>query len=156
MRRFPKAGKWLRKNDLEWYEANSPECRKSGSDWNAKDIQYLGRVADAIVSLLEISGKPVWITIRSVERHAGISNLYDYMRTGCIPLTKAYLDMNIENRTDWNKRKICWAVKTLYNLGRQPCLSSVRIIAGLTQETFDALREYTNNYVSQLLNADSI
>lgn len=156
MRRFPQAYQWLRKNDLKWYEVNSPGSRKHQRDWGEKDAKYIQQVTNAVATILKIPGKPVWITLRSMERYSGIANLYHLMKKDKLPLTKAFLDAHIESRTDWNKRKIRWAVEAVYNSGKQPYISSVRLMTGITPKMFENLRDYANEYISQLMYSDDI
>lgn len=142
---------WLKKNDPQWCEENLPKPRRYGSDWAAKDKIYCEQVKEAISSLLESPGKPIWITLRILERRIGYLALAQNISLGHLPLTKEYLDEHLETRSDWNKRKIRWAAGMIYESGKRPYPSSVRLMAGLTTKTFNLFREYANDYISQLL-----
>lgn len=151
IRQFPSAYQWLRKNDLKWYETNSPPSRKSQPDWDEKDVKCLKQVIDAFHTMLNIPGKPMWISIRAMERYAGITNLYQPLKNGKLPLTKTFLDTHIESRADWSKRKIRWAVESLCNAGGEPCVSAVQLMTGITPKAFKAFREFAIEYMNQFM-----
>ena len=156
MRRFPLAYRWLRENDLQWYEMNSPSSRKSRMNWGEKDVKYLKQVTAAFDVMLAIPGKPLWITLRAMERYAGINNLYQLLKAERLPLTKTFLDSHIESRADWSKRKVRWAVECICGTGEQPCISAVQLMTGITPKVFDSFRDYANEQISQLLYCDDI
>ena len=39
----PACYKWLRENDVEWYEENSPPAKYTNFGWGQKDIETLGK-----------------------------------------------------------------------------------------------------------------
>jgi len=151
MRRLPMAHKWLIENDIEWYEDNSPKSRRNvATDWQLKDVKWLDKVKTAIESLLQTQERPVWVSMRAIERLTGINNFSKPLKDGKIPLTKAYLDEHIENRDDWNWRRIRWAVEKLNHDGALSGLFAVRIASGLSPKMFEPLKEYANDYVKHI------
>jgi hypothetical protein len=150
IKRYPEAYKWLRKNDLAWYEKNAPASKKSTFDWAVMDSEYLKKAMAAVEYLRSLQGKPLWINRRSVEKYAGINNFYRNLSKGYLPKTKTYLDENLETDEEWRMRKICWAVKTLYEEGRTLLLPKIQIKAAISHKMFAPLEEFTLQCIEQI------
>ena len=150
IRSYPEVYKWLRKNDLAWYEKNAPASKKSIFDWEVTDNEYLKKAMAAVEYLRSLQGKPLWINRRSVEKYAGINNLYRNLSKGYLPKTKAYLDENLETDEEWRKRKIRWAVQTLYEEERNLLIPQIKIKAAISPKMFTLLEEFTLDCIAQI------
>lgn len=142
IRGYPEAYKWLRKNDLTWYEANAPVSMQFLNDWKDKDEENLKKAMAGVAYLRSLPGRPIWINRWSVEKYGGMNNLYKNLTLGHLPLTKAYLDENLETDEEWRKRKIRWAVKALYDEGRNLLLPQIQIKASISHKMFYPLAEF--------------
>lgn len=71
----PACHKWLRENDVEWYEENSPPAKYTNFDWGRKDIETLGKMHRAYETILNADGKPRWISRHALIEATGVFNL---------------------------------------------------------------------------------
>ena len=147
---YPEVYKWLRKNDLTWYETHAPASKKSVFEWAEKDADNLKKAMAGVAYLQNMTGKPVWINRNSVEKYGGMNNLYKNMSLGYIPKTKAYLDENLETDEEWRRRKIRWAVKTLYAEDKPLYLPQIKIKAAISPKMFDPLEEFVLDCILQI------
>jgi hypothetical protein len=143
IRDYPKVYEWLRKNDLDWYKANSPYSHKFIAEWSKKDEENLEKARAAVAYLLNLPGRPIWINRRSVEKYGGINNLYRNLRDGHLPKTKRYLDQALETGDGWRKRKIRWAVRYLHEKGKSLLLPKIMITSSISRKMFDNLTDFT-------------
>lgn len=143
---------WLRKNDLVWYDANTPERKKTGIDWEKRDKKYLEMVTQAIDVLKQRPGRPCLISVNLVKRQIGIGNLHKILAVGKVPKTAAYLKQHIETREEWRKRKIYWAVQEFKKCDVQPDLNDVMAKAGLTKKWFVPIEDYALECINQIFN----
>lgn len=151
IRRLPAVHRWLIDNDLEWYERNSPPSRRhTNADWKHRDIKWLEEIEHVVEGLLQSKERPVWISMRIIERLTGLHNLSRAVHEGKLPLTKAYLDKNIETRDEWNRRRIIWAANKLYEEEKLIGLFALRKASGLSKKMFEPLTEYASGYIHEL------
>ena len=151
IRRLPAVHRWLIDNDREWYESNSPPSRRhTNADWKNRDIKWLGEIKHIVEELLKSKERPIWISMRLIERLTGFYTLSKAVNEGKLPLTKAYLDKNIETRDDWNRRRIMWAANKLYEEGKLSGLFALRKASGLSKKMFEPLVEYASVYMQEL------
>ena len=147
---YPEIYKWLRKNDLTWYESNAPDSMQFLNDWKEKDEENLKKAMAGVAYLRSLPGRPIWINRRSVEKYGGMNNLYKNLALGYLPKTKAYLDENLETDEEWRKRKIRWAAQVLYDEGRNLLLPQIQIRASISHKMFDPLREFVFGCITQV------
>jgi hypothetical protein len=151
IKHYPKIHKWLRENDLKWYEANSPKSKRyMRHDWTENDAESLEKAHAAIAYLKTLPGRPVWINRRSVEKYGGLNNLYKNLENGYLPKTQAYLDETLETDAEWRKRKIAWAVKDLYESGKTLLLPQIQIKAAISHKYFAVLEAFTLGCIEQI------
>ncbi|MDF9409680.1 hypothetical protein L7E55_15195 [Pelotomaculum isophthalicicum JI] len=151
IKRYPGIYKWLRENDVDWYEANAPKSKRyTVRNWANNDDDSLEKARAAVAYLKSLPGRPVWINRRSVEKYGGLNNLYKNLAKGYLPKTQAYLDEALETDEEWRKRKIQWAVKELYDSGRNLLLPQIQVKASISHKLFIPLEVFTRDYIEQL------
>lgn len=150
---YPETYKWLRENDLSWYEENAPASMQFTNDWTEKDEENLKKAMAGVAYLRSLSGRPVWINRKSVEKYGDMNNLYKNLALGYLPKTKAYLDENLETDEEWRKRKIPWAVQTLYDEGRNLLLPQIQIRASISHKMFHPLEEFVLECIAKVQSA---
>lgn len=96
-----------------------PSCKPKGShtnggtkkyDWNAKDIDTLQKVIDAIASVQQHTDqRPIKISVGMVERMLGMpkNGLRNY------PLCRAEIMKHVESQEQYWARELEWAAKTM-------------------------------------------
>lgn len=152
IRHYPEIYQWLRENDLEWYEAKAPASKQyAARDWTDYDEDSLEKSRTAVAYLKSLPDRPVWINRRSVEKYGGLNNLYKNLANGYLPKTQAYLDEALETAEAWRKRKIQWAVRELYEAGKNLLLPQIQIKAALSHKFFVPLEDFTHNCIKQIL-----
>jgi len=139
--------KWLRANDVAWYEANTPAPLRRGKDWPALDEEYLGRVQKAVQQIATLQGRPKWICKSSVANVAGIGNPI-YARLQKLPRTLAFLEAHIEEKDEWRKRKIRWAIQHLKKDGEKLSAHNIREKCGISVRVFPRLRYYVDEQIA--------
>jgi hypothetical protein len=142
IRDYPMIHEWLRKNDLNWYEANSPESHQFITEWSKRDEKILEKARTAVAYLLNLPSRPIWVNRRSIEKYGGIGNLYRNLGEGRLPKTKKYLDQVLETGDDWRKRKIRWAVSYLHEKGENLLLPKIMITSSISRKMFDNLTDF--------------
>ncbi len=148
---YPEIYKWLRENDVDWYEVNSPKSKRHKVfEWSAKDEESLEKARTAVAYLKSLQGRPVWINQRSVEKYGGLNNLFKNLKNGYLPKTQAYLDDALETDDEWRKRKILWAVKEFYGTGRNLRLPQIRIKASISNKFFVQLDDFIHNCIEKI------
>jgi len=151
IKRYPEIYKWLRKNDGDWYEANAPKSKRyTAFEWADSDDDSVEKARAAVAYLKNLPGRPVWINRHSVEKYGGLNNLYKNLAKGYLPKTQAYLDEALETDGEWRKRKIQWAVKELYDLGKNLLLPQIRIKASISHKLFIPLEAFAQSCIEQL------
>jgi hypothetical protein len=104
------------KNDKEWLKENSPIIKRSIAtnkrvDWEERDLQLLCEVK-RVVEDLSTREKPVRVTVSSIGKAINQKSLLE-KKADKLPLTIAYINTVKESVTDFQKRRIKWAVKDL-------------------------------------------
>jgi len=153
IKRYPEVYKWLRENDVDWYEENSPDSQKHViRDWAESDNESLEKARAAVAYLKSLPGRPVWINQRSVEKYGGLNNFYKNLKNGYLPKTQAYLDEVLETDDEWRRRKIQWSVRELYAAGESLHLPKIQIKASISHEFFVPLEDFARDCIEQLQN----
>jgi len=150
IKRYPEIYKWLRETDVDWYENNSPKSKTLVFEWTVVDEESIEKAKTAIAYLKGLPGRPIWINRRSVEKYGGMNNLYKNLKNGYLPKTQAYLDEALESDNEWRMRKIRWAVKELYDAGKNLYLPQIQIKAAISREYFAPLEVFTRDCIEQL------
>ena len=151
IKQYPEIYKWLRENDIDWYEEHSPVSQKYMiRDWACADNDSFDKARAAVDYLKSLPGRPVWINQRSIEKYGGLNNFYNNLKNGYLPKTQAYLDEALESADEWRKRKIQWAVKELYEAGKNLHLPQIQIKASISHEYFVPLEAFARDCIEQL------
>lgn len=146
----PKVYLWLRKNDLEWYEAQSPPVQYVSTDWGEKDRECLSRAQIVVEALQNAEGRPSQITKGAVIRSTGMYRLNHKKAAERLPLTFAYLAENLESADQWRRRKIRWAVKTIYEQSGLLSLAKVLTKSAISRELFEPLNDYAYKCIVEI------
>lgn len=102
---------WLMRNDKAWLDSNSPKIRSNKDiNWSKRDEELLPKVKKIIEEMQE--GKPeriLWTTIGGKLGNCGI-----FIKSKeKLPLTKEYIEQQIETLQKFHIRKILWAIDEL-------------------------------------------
>jgi len=142
---------WLRENDMDWYEENSPDSKlHMKQDRTAYDEESLEKARVAVEYLKNFSGRPVWINLNSVEKYGGFNSLHNKLNNWHLPKTQAYLEQSTETADEWRKRKIRWTVKELYEAGRPLHLPQIQIKAAISHACFVPLEGFVRDCIEQI------
>lgn len=135
-----KVSAWLYKNDGEWLREHLPSVQNSQSharlrsNWAARDIWLAEKVKQVVERLKAVSGRPVQITKGSIRREMENRNwLLQNRFLGRLPLTSAVLEMHLETRVHFAKRRVVWAARSYYQEQIIPTRTQLLSRAGMTQ-----------------------
>ena len=136
---------WLKKNDNEWFEQNTPKSQKGsgGVDWEKRDSEYVELLKISVEKMRSEEIKPRRIALATIAKNAGIYELPKNLVLGKLPKTQAFLDENLESAEQWHKRKILWVVKVLREQGRLN-LKRLRVLLCISPKEFNPLREFVS------------
>lgn len=138
----PVAHSWLRKNDLTWFEKNSPLVQYVSFDWATCDIETLEKVRSAIETLRMADGRPKRISRKAVLDATCCHRITNKEYLLRMPLTAAYLNENLESEENWRKRKIVWAINELYENGSRLTLSKIATKSAISSQMFKPLAAF--------------
>jgi len=112
---------WLKKYDSEWMEENYRRIKTvvNTVDWDKRDAELLPKVKKVIKEMKE--GKPERITWTTIGSKLGISGWLS-KRKEKIPLTKAYIEPELESLEEFHIRKIKWGIEELERQGKEMTL----------------------------------
>lgn len=121
---------WLKKYDSEWMEEHYRRIDNKVNyvDWGKRDNELLPQVKRVIKEMKE--GKPERITWTTVGSKLGISGWLS-KRKGKLPLTKAYIESDLESLEEYHIRKIKWGIKELERQGKEITLWNLVETAGV-------------------------
>lgn len=112
-RRGPSLYHWLQRNDRAWHEQHLPLQRTRMSptqrfDWAARDAELADKIAAAALAVRNVSGRPVRITIRSIEVRLGrVGRVRPNLDR--LPRTRAMIEQSLETRDEFAARRLAWA-----------------------------------------------
>lgn len=129
---------WLYRNDKEWLNRNSPQLRatvniNSRVDWEQRDDEIFNKVKEAVTAMLAMNRKPQRITISSIGSMIGLRPLLE-KHLEKLPKTKSYLEDYTESITDYQIRRIHWAIQELQKEGQELQLWRIFRLAGIREE----------------------
>jgi hypothetical protein len=136
---------WLYRNCKEWLSENSPkkvEFRYENSrvNWEERDNKILMLAREKVQEILKREGKPKRITISIIGSELGIRPLLG-KHLDKLPMTEKYLNEQTESITEFQHRRIDWAIKELNEEGKVKELWRVYRKAGIRKEYQDELKE---------------
>ena len=146
---------WLKHNDREWYEHNSPPpgFNKSASrkvNWGNRDEEILEKVRNVVNDILNSENKPERITIFSVSKKAVLSTIL-YYRLNMLPKTKQYLIPLLESIDDFQIKRIKWAAKYVYGQNRKVSKNNILKAAGLQTEKATHFEEIIKSEINKYI-----
>ncbi len=121
---------WLKKYDNEWMEENYRRInnRVNYVDWNKRDAELLPKVKEVIKEMKE--NKPERITWTTIGSKLGISGWLS-KRKEKLPLTKAYIESELESLEEFHIRRIKWGIEELERQGKEMTLWNLVETAGV-------------------------
>ena len=141
---------WLYRNCNEWLRENSPvkkaikyECHRV--DWEKRDEEILLLVKEKIKEIRNRTGKPKRITVSIVGSELGIRSLLE-KHLEKLPKTERYLNEQVENTTEFQLRRIEWAIKKL-NIDDELKLWKILRKAGIRKEYQKKLEKRISEYL---------
>lgn len=108
---------WLRLNDKEWFEENSPKRKvikekANRVDWAERDLELAAKADVLAKEFLTSLNSPVRVTITGIARRLKIAYLV-VKRPDCIPKTIEILKKNAESTEEFIARRILYATNCL-------------------------------------------
>ncbi|MCM3181172.1 TnsD family transposase [Cytobacillus horneckiae] len=132
---------WHYRNNRQWLNDNSPKTHShlnNRIDWQKRDLELLAKVKQAIRDLYAIE-KPVYVNKSRVGKTMNRLSLLEKLLDK-LPRTKAYLEVHIETREQYQMRRIKWACKIIYENNDEHVMEwKVRRLAGLKKELSTSL-----------------
>lgn len=136
---------WLYRNCKEWLSENSPvkmevKYKNLRVDWEERDNEILALAREKIKEIRKRAGKPKRITISVIGCELGIRSLLE-KHIDKLTKTRKYLNEQTESITEFQLRRIDWAIKELNEEGMGVELWRVFKKAGIRKEYQDLLKE---------------
>jgi len=131
---------WLKRYDSEWMEENYRRIKTVVNivDWDKRDAELLPKVKEVIKEMKE--GKPERITWSTVGGKLGISGWLS-KRKEKLPLTKAYIDSELESLEEFHIRKIKWGIEEIDRQGKEMTLWNLVETAGVKPGYMEKVQE---------------
>ncbi|SDD69895.1 TniQ protein [Sporomusa acidovorans] len=142
---------WLYRHEREWIFNNSSQInrkRKSHNqrvNWEERDAQICKKIRQEVTKILSADGKPMRISVSFLGKRLGILSFLE-KKINKLPQTKEYLRLAVENIEDYQKRRIIWAVKVLYNENKSIVAWRVKRKAGLGKVSMEI-----NNFIEKII-----
>ncbi|MFZ3590324.1 TnsD family Tn7-like transposition protein [Bacillus sp. DJP31] len=126
---------WLMINDREWYEENTPSNKIYWNEveWGKLDSALSEKVVEASNDLLNLPGKPVWITKNAIARKIGHESHFNG-QLDKLPETRELLNSLIESIEDYQIRRIYWGVFELKRNNKNITMSNLSKISSLSHD----------------------
>lgn len=146
------AHRYLRKNDLDWFESNSPALRADfgnlePKDWEQIDVETAENVKVLAEEILE-DDKPVRLTIAEISKRIDGPGLEARLQR--LPRTKTLIDSLVETGEQYAARKSARSMRKYLQMGVLPSMTNFFISShldrrskhfGICQKYYNALRE---------------
>ena len=131
---------WLKRYDSEWMEENYRRIKTvvNTVDWDKRDVELLPKVKEVIKEMKE--GKPERITWSTIGGKLGISGWLS-KRKEKLPLTKAYIDSELESLEEFHIRKIKWGIGEIDRQGKEMTLWNLAETAGVKPRYMEKVQE---------------
>lgn len=131
--------RWLTKYDIDWLRENSRKGKRTNNviDWDKRDIELLEEVKQVVSNMK--CGKPERISWTTIGNKLGIGGWLSKKKDK-LPLTKDYIESEIETVEEFHIRRIKWAIAELEMEGQQITKWKVIDVSGVKQ------RYWTQDY----------
>lgn len=138
---------WLKRYDSEWMEEKYRRIKTvvNTVDWDKRDAELLPKVKEVIKEMKE--GKPERITWSTIGGKLGISGWLS-KRKEKLPLTKAYIESELESLEEFHIRKIKWGIEELERQGKEMTLWNLAETAGVKPRYMEGIYKE----IKQILN----
>ncbi len=142
---------WLYRHDREWLDINSQEIQSPPItnrriDWDKRDSEVLQNVKEAVEKIRNSVDKPKRISLGRIGMICGLQGLLD-KHLGNMPLTKAFVESEVETDYDYRKRRIRWAINRLDVSGEEIKVWKVMRMAGIRKEYEKQVEECMDKYL---------
>lgn len=110
--------RWLTRYDIDWLRENNRKGKRTNNviNWDKRDIELLEEVKKVVLNMK--SGKPERISWATIGNKLGIGGWLSKKKDK-LPLTKDYIESEIEVLDDFHIRRIKWAIAELETEGQQ-------------------------------------
>jgi hypothetical protein len=131
---------WLIRHDKEWMIENSPNIKSNYKpvDWSKRDEEILPKVKRVVEEIKE--GKSERICWTTVGSKLGISGWLSKRRDK-LPMTKDYIETVEESISEFQVRKIEYAIDELERRGKKITYWSLLEMAGVKSRYLDEIRD---------------
>lgn len=139
---------WLRNNDREWFNNNYRriEVTYSVFNWDKRDAELLPKVKEIIKEMK--TDKPERITWLTIGSKLGINGTIT-KSIDKLPMTKSYVEPEIESLEEYHIRRIKWGIEELKRQGRAVTLWNLSDVSGVkpwymekvSEEIYQELRD---------------
>ena len=139
---------WLKKYDNEWMETHYRKINNkvNSVDWKKRDAELLPQVKEVVKEMKE--GKPERITWATVGSKLGISGWLS-KRKEKLPLTKEYIESELESQEEYHIRKIEWGIEELKRQGKEITLWNLIETAGVRPKYMKAISNEIQDILSE-------
>jgi hypothetical protein len=140
---------WLKKYDSEWMEEHYRRINNKVNyfDWSERDAELLPQVKEVVKEMKE--GKPEKITWTTIGSKLGISGWLS-KRKEKLPLTKEYIESELESLEEYHIRKIKWGIEELERQEKEITLWNIVETAGVKPRYMQVIR----TEIIEMLNVD--
>ena len=139
---------WLKKYDSEWMEEHYRRINNKVNyfDWSERDAELLPQVKEVVKEMKE--GKPEKITWTTIGSKLGISGWLS-KRKEKLPLTKEYIESELESQEEYHIRKIEWGIEELKRQGKEITLWNLIETAGVRPKYMKAISNEIQDILSE-------
>lgn len=109
-------------------------------DWSKRDAELFLQVKEVVKEMKE--GKPERITWTTIGSKLGISGWLS-KRKDKLPLTKEYIELELESLEEYHIRKIKWGIEELERQGKEITLWNLIEISGVRPKYMKKIYEET-------------
>lgn len=120
---------WLYRHDKDWLQSYISGHRKAPIvrdlvDWAERDCELAESVCSAVAEINAMSGPPVQISLAAICRVLSVPpDTFRYQHK--LPQSMKTIKANLENRHDYQARKLAWAASVLYDENVRPTKSNL-------------------------------
>jgi hypothetical protein len=131
--------RWLRSNDREWFDANSPPAKDRrhpgrAVNWVKHDPELAAVITTAVQHIKGLHGRPVRASKAAVIRRIGYQ-IWIENRLDKLPLTAKALAESLESLEAYMIRKVEWATEFFIQEGKRPTRLQLRVKATVRNAT---------------------
>lgn len=147
---------YLITHDKEWFYEQLPERKKPAPvprgkkvDWARKDELMAKDAKQSFHSMLLTETKPVHATKTAVLKKVKLHRLYTAAPEN-FPLVTKVIEERSESRSDFVKRRLTWAVRTMKNAGTPISVNKLRRVADLPAAELRCHKDFVISIAKQL------